>query len=461
MEWFGFLVGKYYNINMDLSNILLFGIQIVCFAIAFIIGNTTGNWGLAAPIAIGGFIGGLVIGNIVGSFEDKQFKEKMAAEKKYNEEHAFEIAKDRFSKPEWFNEKFYRRRSFLPLGRRDGQPPYVYVNSSKYYETMKDIEYLDEYHTDSENEKILIYLLRGDDDYICDYLKDYERQWQITLTDDEKKKLKTIISVKDEPEFKKYKRIIRKNKEKEVEQWQKEQEKKEDIFYDDGETIDDDSIDALIYDDSIDNELDGRHFVKVYHLTSYNNVPSIRKKGIMSRSFVEDSVDYTDIAESGALNNHRKAIICGIALDNYARCFFNPMPPMYHNRIKEGYDDLCIVELHIPIRKVVKHGKAFHNFEIDGAKFIKYYKQSIASSHKPLSEIEAHSINEIKWDSSKSAYDSNRDETIAKRGAELLVYPNIPAKYIYRVYMDRDLSTHWLKDAYELGHPEIIGKEDD
>lgn len=453
---------------MELGNILLFGIQIVCCVIALIIGNTTGNWGMAMPIAIGGFIGGLVIGNVVGSIENKHFKEKLAAEKKYNEEHAFEIAKDRFSKPEWFNERFYRSQSVLPFKRKDGRPSYNYINPAKYYGTMKDIEYLSEYYTDSEKERILIYLLRGDDDYIYDYLKNYERRWGIVLTDDEKKELKEIISVKDEPEFKKYKKTIKKNKEKEAKQ---EQEIMKDDYYDE-EFIDEDSTDVSVYDEDIDDDTDvydggidddvgERRFVKVYHLTSYDNVPSIRRNGIMSRSFVENSVDYTDIAESGALNNHRKAMICGIALDNYARCFFNPMPPMYHNRIKEGYDDLCIVELHIPIRETIRHGETFHDFEIDGAKFIKYYKQSIASSHGPLSEIEAHNIDEIKWDSSKSAYDSNRDETIAKRGAELLVYPKIPAKYIYKVYMDRDLSTHRLKEAYELGYPEIGGEDDD
>lgn len=231
------------------------------------------------------------------------------------------------------------------------------------------------------------------------------------------------------------------------------------------EELDVDSTDTTLFVDEdkyVDNKNDdSQYYVKIYHLTDFKNIPSIRKNGIMSRTYVESNFDYIDIADSGALNNHRKSVINGVPLDNYARCFFNPMPPMYHKRLKEGFGNLSIIELHIPGKKVFKGDKITHKLEIDGSKFVKYYKQSIASYHGPLSDIESCNINEIRWDSSKAAYDNNRDDTIAKRGAELLIYPKIPSKYIYKVYTDRDLSTYVLDKAYKLGHPELIGDEYD
>lgn len=231
------------------------------------------------------------------------------------------------------------------------------------------------------------------------------------------------------------------------------------------EELDVDSTDTTLFVDEdkyVDNKNDdSQYYVKIYHLTDFKNIPSIRKNGIMSRTYVESNFDYIDIADSGALNNHRKSVINGVPLDNCARCFFNPMPPMYHKRLKEGFDNLSIIELHIPVKKVFKGDKITHKLEIDGSKFVKYYKQSIASYHGPLSDIESCNINEIRWDSSKAAYDNNRDDTIAKRSAELLIYPKIPSKYIYKVYTDRDLSTYVLDKAYKLGHPELIGDEYD
>ena len=217
-------------------------------------------------------------------------------------------------------------------------------------------------------------------------------------------------------------------------------------------------------EDEIDGDSTRNIFVKVYHLTSMDNIESIKKNGILSRAEIEKNNDYIDIAEHGALNNHRNILIDGISLDKFARCFFNPLPPMYHNRVKEGYEHLAIIELHIPIEKITRtysgKTKVYHNLKIEGAKSSHLYKQSIASHMKDIKQLEVHNLNEIKWDPEKSAYLNNRNETIACRGAELLVYPKIPAKYIYEIHADMDMLEFELNSGFELGHPEIGDDEE-
>lgn len=197
--------------------------------------------------------------------------------------------------------------------------------------------------------------------------------------------------------------------------------------------------------------------MKVYHLTAMENIDHIRREGILSRAEVEKLKNYTDIAEHRALNNHRNISIYGVSLDNYARCFFNPLPPMYYNRKNEGFDNLAIIELHIPVEKVTKmyagSMREFHNLVVDGARFPRLFRQSIASHLDDVSHLEVHNLNQIHWNADKSAYLDNKDVAIACRGAELLVYPKIPAKYIYKIY--DDALEEELECGYELGHPEI------
>lgn len=204
-------------------------------------------------------------------------------------------------------------------------------------------------------------------------------------------------------------------------------------------------------------------YVKVYHLTSLDNLESICRNGVFSRAIVESKNIYTDIASHGALNNHRKLMIGGIPLDNYARCFFNPTPPMFYNRRNEGYDNLCVIELHIPVEKVTKtysgNTKIFHNLKIEGARYPRMYKQSIASHMTSINNLEVHNLNNIKWPVDRASFEKNRNNTIACRGAELLVYPEIPAKYITKIYSAQHEPFSKLDRGFNLGHPEIVGEQ--
>ena len=205
-------------------------------------------------------------------------------------------------------------------------------------------------------------------------------------------------------------------------------------------------------------------YVKAYHITSIDNLDSILANGIYSRSHMEHSSSFHDIAEYGALNNHRFAKIDNWPVERFARCFFNPLPPMYYMR--KDSEHLCVLELHIPIEKVVKNisnqERVYHNIKIEGARwpYPRMYKASISSHRGNLSEIEVHSLYHISWNSSKVAYDADPAETKAKRGAELAVFDHIPAKYIKAVYKTPD-EIKTLERVKDLGKPQIVGSNYD
>jgi len=205
-------------------------------------------------------------------------------------------------------------------------------------------------------------------------------------------------------------------------------------------------------------------YVKAYHITSIDNLNSILANGIYSRSYMEKNGKFHDIAEHKALSNHRFSKIDNWPVDHFARCFFNPLPPMYYMR--KDSEKLCILELHIPIEKVNKYlggqQREFHNIKIEGARwpYPRMYKESISAHKGNLSEIEVHGISNIHWDPSKAAYDADPQKTIAKRGAELAVFEHIPPKYIKKVYrMNSEIES--LARFRDLGKPQVVEGADD
>lgn len=207
------------------------------------------------------------------------------------------------------------------------------------------------------------------------------------------------------------------------------------------------------------------NILRLFHITSINNLESILANGIFSRNRAENELYFTDIAAVGALMNHRHANIHGVELDHYARCFFNPLPPMYYMRSKEG-EELCIIELWAPFEKVSKYGKFFHNLKIIAdidreSYYPRYYKQSIASSKLDLDTNEAHNLSEISWDSSYEAYVNNPELCKAERGAEVLIHGAIPSAYIVKIYTDKDIviphqKISELKKYFNSGKPSIV-----
>lgn len=411
---------------------MIFGIQFICFAIAFIIGNTSGDWGTAAIICIGGFIGGLVIGNIYGEVSDKNFKEKMEEERKYNEEHAFEIAAEKFKKDSTYHYKV-RTSSY-----RDKKIRYRYIDWPKSYQIEKDINFLDNKpYDENEINEIATYLLRGDKEFLHKFIEEYEHSWQIALTDDEKRKLIDIAYTGNEEKYKRYKKEIAKNKKKEEEQ--KEQE--EDLSHYNENFYEEDDITLSLFDNNQEKEKSVFSYIKVFHITDKQNLESIKQYGIKSRNAVESESNFKDIANREVEDNHRKVIIKGHPIDSYARCFFNPLPPMYHNRKDDN--DLCIIELRIPFTISEKNidGKKYEcfNLEIDGAKNNSVaLSEGVTWNRWDVEKIIVHDLTKIFWKSGRILESDNKKDILAKRSAELLVYPEIPAKYIYEIYCDDD-----------------------
>ena len=206
-------------------------------------------------------------------------------------------------------------------------------------------------------------------------------------------------------------------------------------------------------------------FVKVYHITAVENLDSILTEGIFSRHAMDSSEqEFHDIAAEGALNNHRLAKIDGKPIEEFARCFFNPLPPMY--RMRKDTEDLAVIELRIPVKKVFKtynsRKREFHNLEIEGVRwpYVRIFRKSISSYGGDLEGKEVHNLKKIHWDSSIDAYDKDRNLAIAQRGAEIAVPDRIPAEYIAKVYRtEKELNS--LERLCNLGKPEIIGDDDD
>lgn len=212
--------------------------------------------------------------------------------------------------------------------------------------------------------------------------------------------------------------------------------------------------------------------LRVFHLTTLENLDSILKEGVLSREKVmEAHPEFKDIAAPGALGNHAQNLVEGNPVDAFARCFFNPLPPMYYNRDNEGIDDLCVVELRIPIEQVERtySGRryTFDNLCIEGVrgKDICMFKESIASiskkgSEKDLSSARVRSISQIRWLSGMAPMRANPEKTKACRGAELLVLERIPASYIVQVYSNLGIEGHHpiaeLEPLVEAERPSTI-----
>lgn len=199
-------------------------------------------------------------------------------------------------------------------------------------------------------------------------------------------------------------------------------------------------------------------YVKVYHLASQDNLESILRKGIYSRFHMERDGNFHDIADHDVLENHRSLLIEGRATERFARCFFNPLPPMYY--VRRDTERLCIVELKIPVMEIHKKWKGqdwtFHNIRIAGTRWphCHMYRQSIATHRGHLRDIEVHSLDLIRWSQSKRAYEESPSKTIAKRGAELLVFEHIPAQYINKVYNgNHEIAS--LQKYSDLGKPQL------
>lgn len=206
--------------------------------------------------------------------------------------------------------------------------------------------------------------------------------------------------------------------------------------------------------------------LKVYHLTTLDNLPRIQRDGILPRQTLESEYKrFTDIADQSVESNHRAVLIpdgqTSRPVDAYARCFFNPLPPMYYNR-KNQYN-LCILEIHIPLETVTKtyNGRdyTFHNLRIAGARWPIILKEGITWNRFDPTTIITKNLNAVRWDDSPEAFRNNRNDTLAKRSAEILVYPKIPPEYIGQIYSDSGQPGHlpiaWLKPAAQSGHPQI------
>ena len=212
--------------------------------------------------------------------------------------------------------------------------------------------------------------------------------------------------------------------------------------------------------------------LRVFHLTKLSNLDSILNEGILSREKVAEAhPEFKDIAEPGALGNHAQTLVEGHPVDAFARCFFNPLPPMYYNRRNEGIEDLCIVELRIPVKQVKKtYGGKRYTFDdllVEGVRWsdICLFKESIASLSKKGSEGDLASarvrrLDQIRWLDGLAPMRVNPEKTKACRGAELLVYERIPASYIVQVYSNLGIEGHHpiteLNPLSAAGRPSLI-----
>ncbi|MBR3220384.1 DUF4433 domain-containing protein [Candidatus Saccharibacteria bacterium] len=204
--------------------------------------------------------------------------------------------------------------------------------------------------------------------------------------------------------------------------------------------------------------------LKVYHITVLENLRSIKKYGILSRADAEKLTDFISIADPEVEANHRKLMISDGKIerpvDQYARCFFNPLPPMFHNRIKT-HKNLCVLEIHMPVEEVKKYGKIFHNPKITGARFPVILKEGLTwNRNREIKSIITHNLDYVNWDDSKDALDKHRNGTLAKRSAEMLIYPKIPFGYIKRAFSNypKHRPLKELEKISSAGRPQIDGR---
>ncbi|MDO4507864.1 MAG: DarT ssDNA thymidine ADP-ribosyltransferase family protein [Candidatus Saccharibacteria bacterium] len=214
----------------------------------------------------------------------------------------------------------------------------------------------------------------------------------------------------------------------------KEDYQEENSFYEEGGNYDYGRENNYGYGVENDYGDDEKKYVKIYHLTPLDNLESIQKDGILSRAeLVRKNKRFRDIAALGALNNHDDIYLRGgKQVRDYARCFFNPLPPMYY--VRKDEEELCVVELKIPIRE--ENGKLKPYIEVENL-HVKIFRGSIAtqcSRGGRVMDLEIWDLNEVEWDASREAWNLNKEREKLRRGAEILIYPRIPAKYIDKIY---------------------------
>lgn len=192
------------------GNSILFIIWFISLGIALLVGNIGGGWAEAMFIGVGGFVVGLIAGNIYEAIEDQ----KLAAQRQYNKEHAYEIARERFLRKDWYTENFYRKPDLFVRGY-SSHPRYTYIDYDISDSIERDIKYLHKHLSRAEEQELIIYLHRGNDDYVLKYLDNYAKSCGVSFTEDEKNRLKNILSVSNESRYQSLIKEIKKAKEEE------------------------------------------------------------------------------------------------------------------------------------------------------------------------------------------------------------------------------------------------------
>ena len=170
----------------------------------------------------------------------------------------------------------------------------------------------------------------------------------------------------------------------------------------------------------------------VYYITSASHLQSILKHGILSHNQARAKVIIKeDISLAGVQQLRSRKIIDGKSLHDYACLYFCATNPMLY-KVQKEFSDIIIVAVD---KKILLNKSSLFSNGNAASDNTKFYSGTEYLETLPWSKIRADYWRDPNFDSGHYSEDdlvSNERSRI--KCAEILIYPNIPSKYVKGVF---------------------------
>lgn len=156
----------------------------------------------------------------------------------------------------------------------------------------------------------------------------------------------------------------------------------------------------------------------LYHMTHKNNLEKILQTGLKSHNDARNNnLMQNDIANND-VNNRRNKIepIYNRSLHDYVPLYFNPKNSMLY--VQNNRKDIVILAID---RMLIYDTNAIFTDGNAANKPTKFYNDIC-------------NLNQLNWDCIKADYWKDFEDGKRKRMAEILLFPDIPSKYIQKIY---------------------------
>jgi hypothetical protein len=178
-----------------------------------------------------------------------------------------------------------------------------------------------------------------------------------------------------------------------------------------------------------------------WHLTHRENISSILQYGILNFNEARSKKEFTPIDISNpSIQNYRKwrKPYDNRSLHEYALSFIRPRGPMLFSLKKDfRYEKLCLLEVSLSA--------------LDGNIFL--LTDGNAASEKTRIYNSTLFLDKLPWDTLNDSWWNNYEDGARKKGAEILVYPEISPLHIKTIYCNSQDTLNYLSNC---GHNVVL-----